>query len=299
MKSYLVTGGNRGLGFAMAKNLAKQPDTEVVLAVRNLQAGEVAAKQLGENVTALELDMSSAESIDRLVSNWERPLAGLINNAGLQIVDGSRFTAPENYEQTFAVNHLFALKLTLGLLPYLENGRVLFIGSGTHHPKNWTATIFGFRGALYESIKKCAEGLNSSEKSDQLGMDQYATSKFLNMVSTVELARRIDAKQTAFYCLDPGLMPGTGLARTAPSHLQLAWNYVLPVVAKFMPDSSTPERSGEAGAWLMTTDQNAISSGGIYSYDMKPSKRVWDKVHDPAVGASVLDESLQLLGIEM
>jgi len=126
-------------------------------------------------------------------------------------------------------------------------------------------------------------------------MDRYATSKFLNMVTTVELTRRISPNKTRFYCLDPGMMPGTGLARTAPAHLQFAWKHILPIISRIMPDSSTPARSGQAGAWLMTADNSLLNNGGIYSYDRKPSTRVWEKIVSPEIGRSVLDESIELL----
>jgi NAD(P)-dependent dehydrogenase (short-subunit alcohol dehydrogenase family) len=298
MKTYIVTGGNRGLGFSIAANLAKSPSAEVVLAVRDLKRGNEAASKIGPNVSVKELNMSSPISIERFMTEWEKPIEGLVNNAGVRIVDSTRRTEEEGYEETFAVNHLYALKLTVGLMGNLRGGRVLFIGSGTHNPKNRTATVFGFRGALYESIQKCAQGLHSSPKIAQLGMDRYATSKFLNMVSTAELSRRLNPSMVAFYCLDPGLMPGTGLARTAPPYLRFAWKYILPILARTMPDTSTTKKSGQAGAWLMTADKRLLNNGGIYSYDRKLSSRVWEKVYDPAVGRIVINESFGLLGFD-
>ena len=297
-KTYIVTGGTGGLGFTIAENLARSPDAEVVLAVRNLQHGNDAASRIGSNVSAMQIDMSSPQSIERFVSDWQKPVAGLVNNAGVQIVDSTRRTEEEGFEETFAVNHLYALKLTIGLLNRLRGGRVLFIGSGTHNPRNRTATIFGFRGALFKTLKKCAAGLNSSPKPVQLGMDRYATSKFLNMVCTVELARRFSPNRITFYCLDPGLMAGTGLARTAPPYMQFVWKHILPFIARILPDTSTPGKSGRVGAWLMTADESELMNGGIYSYDRKPSPRVWDKVFDPALGRSVINDSIELLGLE-
>ena len=297
-RTYIVTGATGGLGFSIAEGLAKSAGSEVVLAVRDVERGAAIAAKIGKNVSVKELNMSSSASVEKFLNDWKKPLSGLVNNAGVQIVDASRFTDEEGYEETFTVNHLHAIKLTIGLLGRLQRGRVLFIGSGTHNPKNWTATIFGFRGAQYETIKKCAEGLNSSQNIDQLGMDRYATSKFLNMVSTIEFARRISPSRTTFYCLDPGLMPGTGLARTAPAHLQFAWKNILPLIARFMPDTSNPIKSGQVGSWLMTADSSLLNNGGIYSYDKKPSTRVWEKIFSPEIGRSVLNESLGLLGLD-
>lgn len=48
----------------------------------------------------------------------------------------------------------------------------------------------------------------------------------------------------------------------------------------------------------MTADSNLLYNGGIYSYDRKPSTRVWEKVYSPEIGSSVLDESIVMLGIK-
>lgn len=295
MKTYIVTGATGGLGRFIAKNLSKEPETKIILAVRDTDKGRHVADQLGKNTEVLELDLSSFEGINAFISSWKDDLTGLINNAGVQIVDKTRFIKNQRFEETFAVNHLAALKLTVGLLPFINGGRILFIGSGTHHPDYKVATMFGFRGARFNSIKACAEGLAESGPIRQIGLDRYATSKFLNTVTTVELARRIPVEKVSFFCLDPGLMPGTGLARTAPAHMQFIWANILPAMAKLMPGTSTPKRSGKTAAWIMTSGQLSKSSGLIFSYHRKPSKVVWEKVFDPEIGKAVVDDSLQLL----
>lgn len=294
MNTFIVTGGNRGLGFEIARHLASDPGARVVLAVRNLERGREAAKRIGANARALELDLANPDSVDAFTEEWQGPIAGLVNNAGVQFADGTRHTV-DGMEATFAVNHLNALRLTLGLESALQGGRVMFIGSGTHNPRHPTAAPFGFQGEQFESIADCAGGLSSSAKTAQLGRDRYATTKFLNMVSTVELARRHAAHKILFLCLDPGLMPGTDLARTAPGFLKFGWYYVLPIIAKILPDTSTTERSGRAGARLMTLDREQVRPGGIYTYNCEFSKRVIDRVFDAGIGRRVLDDSLELI----
>ncbi len=295
MRTYIITGATGGLGLSTARFLAQEPETRVILAVRDPDRGQRAATELGHNAEVVELDLSSFDSIDAFISSWQGDVTGLINNAGVQIVNDTRFTKKERFEETFAVNHLAALKLTIGLLPFLEGGRVLFIGSGTHNPRNRAATIFGFRGARFTSITQCAEGLDGTGSMRQIGMDRYATSKFLNMVTTIELARRIPPERVSFFCLDPGLMAGTGLARTASAPLRFVWAHLLPLAAKLLPDTSTPTRSGKAAAWIMTREELEKQTGMIFSFDCQPSKRVWEKVFDPEIGRQVIDDSLKLL----
>lgn len=294
MKTFIVTGGNRGLGVAIARHLAAAPDSHVVLAVRNLARGQEAADSLGANVTVRELDLARRASVERFIERWSGPITGLVNNAGVQFADATHLTE-DGIEETFAVNHLNALRLTLGLEEALEGGRVMFIGSGTHNPNHPTAAPFGFRGEQFESIANCAEGLGSSDKPGQLGKDRYATTKFLNMVTTVELARRYAPERLNFICLDPGLMPGTDLARTVPAFLKFGWYYVLPIIAKVLPDTSTPDRSGKAGAKLLNADLSKLTPGGIYTYECVLSKRVLERVFDPDIGQRVVDDSLEMI----
>lgn len=298
MRTTIVTGATQGLGLAIAQTLARQPDQQVVLAVRNVSKGEAIARSLGGRVEVKRLDCASLADVRRFASEWKGPIAGLVNNAGVQQVAGTQQTA-DGWEETIAVNHLAALELTLGLLPYLTGGRVLFIGSGTHNPHNRGATMFGFRGARFTTIEALAKGDNDATSDRQRGLDRYATSKFLNMVTAIELSRRIPPARTAFFTLDPGLMAGTGLARTAPAPVRLLWSTVLRWIAPLLPDASTPQRSAEAAAWILTAPDLTERSGEIFSFDRQPSTRVWDKTRAPDLGRAVLDQSLTLLGSEL
>ena len=90
MNTYIITGGGRGLGFSIATHLARRPSSEVILAVRDMDQGNQAAAQISGNVSVRLIDMCSAESISRFVEQWDRSLAGLINNAGVQILGPTR-----------------------------------------------------------------------------------------------------------------------------------------------------------------------------------------------------------------
>jgi NAD(P)-dependent dehydrogenase (short-subunit alcohol dehydrogenase family) len=296
LKTYIVTGANRGLGLAIARSLASGTDHRVVLAVRDLEKGREVARSLGARVEATRLDCSSLAEVRRFAETWGDPVAGLVNNAGVQNVGPIRRSA-EGFEETIAVNHLAAVQLTLGLLDRLRGGRVLFIGSGTHNPENRTATMFGFRGARFSSVAALARGEMDAPSDRQRGMDRYATSKLLVTVAAMELARRIPPERTAFFTLDPGMMAGTGLARTAPALARLAWAKLLPALARFLPDTSTPVRSGATAAWLLTDPGVASRSGEVFSFDRLPSSRVWDRARDLELGRRVLDETLALLDL--
>lgn len=89
----VVTGANRGLGYALAAGLARQGLT-VVLTARRLPDAEAAVAVLnaeGVQAHARELDITSAASVNRLFADVERDFGGLdvlINNAAVAIDRG-------------------------------------------------------------------------------------------------------------------------------------------------------------------------------------------------------------------
>jgi len=91
-------------------------------------------------------------------------------------------------------------------------------------------------------------------------------------------------------------MAGTGLARTAPGPLRWMWSHVLPRVAPLLPDTSTPERSGAAAAWILTEPGLEARSGTVFDFERRPSARLWERARDPELGRRVVDETLALLG---
>lgn len=290
MKTILLTGASRGLGRAIARALDAADDVSLVLAVRDRAAGEQVAASLRRPAEVVELDVSSIEAVTRFGAGWRRPLHALVNNAGLQLT-GPTVMTPEGLEATLATNHLGPLQLTLGLLPHLRGGRVLGIGSGTHNPDNRMATLFGFRGGRFTSIAALSRGEGDGRSDRQRGMDRYATSKLVSMAATFELARRHPA--TAFATLDPGLMPGTGLARTQPWLARLGWSTLLRWLVPLLPDASTPARSARAARHLLLEAE--LAPGEVYDFTGSPSRRVHPSVRSPDLGRTVLDQSLALL----
>lgn len=87
-KIAVVTGGNRGIGFQICRDIAKK-GIKVLLTARNIEKGMESAEILqseGLDVTFYELDVSSAESIDtfynRVAEEFGR-IDVLVNNAAI------------------------------------------------------------------------------------------------------------------------------------------------------------------------------------------------------------------------
>src|ERR1700736_2369881 len=81
----LVTGANQGIGHQIAKDLVAHGFT-VLVGSRNLQRGEAAAKEIGPDALALQLDVTDQASVaaaaERIRSELGR-LDVLIQNAAI------------------------------------------------------------------------------------------------------------------------------------------------------------------------------------------------------------------------
>ena len=255
-KTFIITGGNAGLGFQCASALSADRNNVVVLACRNVIAAEpVAAKlqQAGGQIEVLPLDLAKQSSIHRFVEAFRAralpPLAGLVCNAGCQSVASPTRTA-EGYETIFAVNHLGHYLLARLILPDLApRARIIFVASNVHDPKQKT----GMPAPRYENAEAVAHDF---EPGAEAGKRRYTTSKLCNIYTTYELARHLAAstdqrlQSIRVNAFDPGMMPGTGLAQTYPPVIRFAWHYVLPVLALFQRNVNTPAKSGKRLAQL-------------------------------------------------
>ncbi|MEK7875857.1 MAG: SDR family oxidoreductase [Pseudomonadota bacterium] len=139
-KVAIVTGGNRGIGFEICRQLAQQ-GIRVVLTSRDAAIGGTAFKKLrdaGLPVTFHQLNVTSARSIAALTAFVTAEFGRgdiLINNAGIMIdPHGSRLldSKLETYRDTFETNVFGPLALTQALLPLMklqDYGRIVNISS--------------------------------------------------------------------------------------------------------------------------------------------------------------------------
>lgn len=246
-KTAIITGANTGLGFECTRALlASDPEWHVVLAVRDTARGADAAARLDSpgRVTVGELDLASLRSVrdfaDRLPHLEVPPLAALVCNAGLQVVSGSPITA-DGHEMTFGVNHLGHFALVRHVLGALTApARIVVVSSGTHDPDKFTGMPAPQYNCAEELLRPAVGGLTGEE-----GRRRYTTSKLCNMLFTYELDRRLGhgARGISVNAFDPGLMPGSGLARDYRGVQRLAWRLLMPAL-RVLPNVNSTRRSG-------------------------------------------------------
>lgn len=259
MRTFVLTGVTGGIGLEAARALAKDPAHRILAGARRPEdAATLRAAVPARQLEVREFDAASLASVRRFaagIGEWH----GLGANAGVQIV-GRLERSADGHEMTFAVNHLANHCLIRELLPRAAAGaRVVITASGTHDPEDPGARRFGFRGGVYTSARELAGGSGDPAVSEtQRGRDRYATSKLCVVMSVYEWARR--EQRAGFFAYDPGLVPGTGLARNR-GVLTWLWKNVLPLAARVMPGTSTAPRSGAALAWMLTAEELAGKSG--------------------------------------
>lgn len=135
MKTALVTGGNRGLGFEIAKGLVKD-GFKVFITSRSFSDAERAAKDIDVGVFPLEVEIEKEKTIERAVkilSSQTDHLDVLVNNAGIMGSTPLRDWDVEEFENVWRVNVLGPLKMVRQLYPLLrkaDHPKILNMSSG-------------------------------------------------------------------------------------------------------------------------------------------------------------------------
>jgi NAD(P)-dependent dehydrogenase (short-subunit alcohol dehydrogenase family) len=289
-KTILITGGTTGLGYHCALILArKYPKYQIIVASRTdrgRSADRINSILKQDNVRYMHLDLSSLAEVRSFAAAWAEkqfpPIQVLLLNAGLQIKNGIAYTV-DGFEKTFAVNHIGHALLFGLLMPHLvENARVVITSSGTHDPAQKT----GLPDAKYISAEELAHPSPESVKQND-GRQRYASSKLVNVLWMYALHRRLQGlkeNKWTFLAMDPGLMPGTGLARDYNVVLRFFWLRVMPNILPLMrmlisPNIHSPQESAEALARL-ASDPDMEGISGKYFEGMSDIKSSEDSYNE-------------------
>jgi NAD(P)-dependent dehydrogenase (short-subunit alcohol dehydrogenase family) len=289
-KTIIITGGNSGLGYECAKNIAKaNKNYHVILACRNAAKAKEAVKSLiketdNNNITSLDIDLESLESVRNfasqfLVSDYP-PLYALVCNAGLIMVDKTHYTK-DGFESTFGINHLGHFLLANILLEKMMSpGRIVFVSSGTHDPAQKTIVA----APVYENARLLAYPKEMCQNENMLtvGQRRYSTSKLCNIYCAYELAERISKdtnKNITVNAFNPGQMPGTGFSRTFPPFMRFMTKHILPIFALFHSNIKTAEKSGNALSSLIINPEFSKTTGKYFdgTKEIKSSELSYNK----------------------
>ena len=194
-KIALVTGANRGIGFAIAQGLLKA-DFRVIIGSRSLEKGKIAVEKLNSPlVSAIEINIADDDSINKAFNELNGKidrLDVLINNAGIYPDNGFNILTIDRQllTKTLNVNTFGAIKTTQIFLPLLEKGdkaRIINYSSG------------------YGQLA----GLSA-------GVPSYCLSKLAVNGATIMLADALASKNITVNAVDPGWVSSDMGGQNAP-----------------------------------------------------------------------------------
>ena len=195
-KTVIVTGGNSGIGYTTALDLANR-GARVIIGCRSEERGSQAERDLREQsgsdlVFFRQIDLGSMASIrefsEKLLREETR-IDILINNAGL--LNSTPGLTTDGFELVFGVNHLGPFYLTSLLLDRIKESapsRIVNVSSIAHK----VGTPYLTADNVRPENSRCSL------------FDNYAKSKLANVLFTFELADRLQHSGVETYSVHPG-----------------------------------------------------------------------------------------------
>ncbi len=298
-RTYVVTGGNSGIGFETVRQLVKQ-GAKVVLACRRVVEGEK-AKQLilseGPRgfIEVLELDLAHLESVRafaKSILGSHNSIHGLVNNAG--IMNTPKGKTRDGFELQLGTNHLGHYLLTELLLPALKNGapsRVVNVSSCFHDK------AFGREGKVdFDDLQ--------FERKKYDGWEAYAQSKLANLLHAKHLAKRLIGTGITTASVHPGWVRSNLIKFSMPVWMQ---DTILKPVLK-MAGMIEPWQGAQSSLYALLSPEAASRSGAYFSQvgiyrDKKSAKGGWPmespnpNAHDSACAERLDSISRALVGL--
>jgi NAD(P)-dependent dehydrogenase (short-subunit alcohol dehydrogenase family) len=302
----IVTGAASGIGVETARALAGA-NAEVILAVRNLEAGERTAADIttstgNKRVRAAPLDLADQASIATLVAGWSGPLHVLVNNAGVSALPDLQLTS-DGWEMQFATNHLGHFALALGLhkaLASAGNARIVSLSSVGHRRSAVIFDDINFTARPYDPLIA------------------YGQSKTANVLFAVEATRRWASDGISANAVHPGTITATNLMRHIPAEVladlraSLMDTYKTVVEYKSVQQgaatsvlvATSPQLEGVGGRYFedcneaVVVDPSIVGAFGVAAYALDPESaaRLWQISIDALSGSRVAAPSRALRG---
>ena len=223
----LVTGGSRGIGFAVAKRLVSE-GAKVALVSTKLEGAVAAAAQLGDNAKGYACDVSSYDDVQALVAAVLADFGKidiLVNNAGITQDDLLMRMSEEEWDRVLAVNlkgSFNTCKAVMRPMMKARFGRIINISS-----------VVGLCG--------------------NPGQTNYAAAKAGLIGFTKSLAREIASRNITVNAVAPGLVE-TDMSGALPEEARNAFIQQVPLAR-----AGKPEDIAGAVAFLAGPDASYIT----------------------------------------
>ncbi|KAL1867737.1 hypothetical protein Daus18300_006293 [Diaporthe australafricana] len=242
-KTYIVTGGNSGLGLETARHLVEFKASRVILAVRNLAAGNVAKDDIERTtghkgiIEVWHIDMASQKSVQSFankVSAEVDKIDGFVANAGVML---DSWSTVQGMEASIQVNVVNTLLLGTLILPKLSAvARQL----GIHPTLVFIVSVLGYtaKGEMDKSRDgNIFEGLNDQKKANM--NSRYALTKLVEELAVRQFAAAAPVGRTGVIVnmVAPGLCH-SGLGRDAGSFTKVMHSAIKALMARSSEEGS-------------------------------------------------------------
>lgn len=235
MKTVIVTGGNSGIGKAVAIELAKQ-QWKVIIMSRNELKGNIALREIEEQsgsklISLIKGDLSSIAGCRKAAEIIIRKYPDtnvLINNAG--VWQTHLELTEDGLERSFMINHMAPFILSNMLLDTLKRNapsRIINVNAGLY-----------FKGKL--QLDKTPYGRDFGK------LTSYPNSKLCNVLFTKELAKRIEGTGVSVNAVHPGVI------RTNLGNSPGLFGHLLKVIKLFW---KSPAYGAIAPVWLASSPE--------------------------------------------
>ncbi|MCJ1376919.1 hypothetical protein MMC17_000009 [Xylographa soralifera] len=214
-KTAIVTGSNIGMGYEAATQLLGLGLSRLIVAVRSLDKGETAAATMRKRyptaqIEVLQLDLCSYESVQAFAKQVDTELKRIdivILNAGRARMTYNKCDST-GHEESFQVNYLSTILLTVLLLPILK----------AKGPPGQPAHLTISSAALTLDTKFVQKdkdplipALDDPANFDR--GDTYRVTKLLCQMFLWNLVDHVSANDVVINLADPGFVRGTNFAR--------------------------------------------------------------------------------------
>ncbi|KPJ05597.1 Retinol dehydrogenase 11 [Papilio xuthus] len=273
-KVVIVTGGNNGIGFETAKDLAER-GARVILACRDESRGIAARDKIiatsGNNdVYYRHLDLASLTSVKKFADEFireEKCLDILINNAG---INGSRNVRTEDgLLLGMQTNHFAPFLLTCLLFPLLKSsasGRIINVSSMAHNRATLDLDNLNMEKETEETYSKT---------------HVYAVSKLCNILFTVELSKRLKGTKVTTNSLHPGVVDTDILDEIYFKYVHLLKALAKPLLKNRWEGAQTtiylavsPEVENVSGKYFR--DCKMVNVGTDQARDVELARKLWE-----------------------
>jgi len=154
MATYLVTGGNRGIGASTVTAIrALKPDARILIASRT-------APEPADNVEWIKADLATPAGLSAVKEHLPS-CDGLINNAGIMIGKGPFDISPQERDMTMAINQVAVVELSLAFIEAAAGKPVRIVNNSSiaahlGHPDIWygmtKAAVMNFTKSVAKSF---------------------------------------------------------------------------------------------------------------------------------------------------